>query len=239
MLQFDIALEAEAKPDLKGKDLECESLNSAEIRRLSIVSPRAKKKSTYMAVDGKMPVQTLDWRAIAMTSFNFEDNSFRRIREGMDQLYGQYSKMEYVTKGACKLLSNYRSTNNCKKLEKLQQKDTVTLEANNTLLVVKVADLEVALAKKDKDIRQLQVQSKEGLDWIRGFIGNPGDIMNKARFFDNDMKTEGKLSAPRFITIMVDFRRKIEATLVEIQKLVSELQPKPSQALLLSPKTIP
>ena len=80
---------------------------------------------------------------------------------------------------------------NCKELEKFQQKDKATLEANNTTLVVKVADLEVALVKKDKEIRQLRVQSKEGLDRIHDFIGNVGNVMNKARCFDNDVKTEG------------------------------------------------
>ena len=46
MLQFDIALEAEAKSDPKGKDLECKSLSFAEIRKLRIVSPGVKKKPT-------------------------------------------------------------------------------------------------------------------------------------------------------------------------------------------------
>ena len=75
----------------------------------------------------------------------------------MDQLQGHYSKLEYVTKRACKLLGNCRPRNICKELEKLQQKDMTTLEANNATLATKVADLKVALAKKDKEIHQLQV----------------------------------------------------------------------------------
>ena len=54
-----------------------------------------------------------------MTLFDFKDNPFQRIREEMDQLQGQYSKLEYVTKRACKLLGNYRPGNICKELKKL------------------------------------------------------------------------------------------------------------------------
>ena len=46
-----------------------------------------------------------------MTSFDFEDNPFWRIREEIDQLQGQYSKLEYVPKGACKLLGDCKHEN--------------------------------------------------------------------------------------------------------------------------------
>ena len=64
--------------------------------------------------------------------------------------------MEYVTKGACKLLGNCKPMNLCKELEKvIQQKDMTTLEANNAKLVIRVADLEVEIAKKNEEIIQL------------------------------------------------------------------------------------
>ena len=90
-----------------------------------------------------------------MTSFDFEDNPFWRIQEEMDQLQEQYSKLEYVTKRACKLLGDYRPGNICKELKKLQQKDTATLEATNVTLLSQVADLKVELAMKNEEICQL------------------------------------------------------------------------------------
>ena len=127
-----------------------------------------------------------------MTSFNFEDNPFRRIREEIDQLQCQYSKVEYITKGACNLLGNYKPIDLCKELEEVvQQKDTSTLEADNATLAAQVADFKVEITLKNEELRQLQAQSKEGLDWIRDFIGHLGDMVNKARLFDNDIKTEG------------------------------------------------
>ena len=100
--------------------------------------------------------------------------------------------MEYVTKGACKLLGDCKPVNLSKELEKvIQQKDTTTLEANNARLAIQVANLKVEVAKKNEEIRLLQAQSKEDLDWIWVFIGNLGDVENKVCFFDNDVKMKG------------------------------------------------
>ena len=48
--------------------------------------------------------------------------------------------------------------------------------------------------------------------------------MNKARLFDNDVKAEGQLLAEKIITILVNFRRKMETTLGEILKLLFKSQ---------------
>ena len=106
-------------------------------------------------------------------------------------------------------------------------------------LLSQVPDLKVALAKKDKEIHQLQVHLKEGLDQIRKFIRNPSDVVNKARLFDIDIRTEGQLSAPKIITILVNFRCKMEAVPVEIWKLVSGSQAQPSQPPFPSPEATP
>ena len=79
MLQFEIALEAEAQLDMKDKDLEKELLRSEEIRGLQTMSLGSRKKSTYKAINGKTPIQTSNWREVIMISFNFEDNPFRKV----------------------------------------------------------------------------------------------------------------------------------------------------------------
>ena len=63
--------------------------------------------------------------------------------------------MEYVTKAACKLLGDCKPIDLCQELEKIWQKDMVTLEANNATLAAQVVDLKVAIAKKDEELRQL------------------------------------------------------------------------------------
>ena len=151
----------------------------------------SRKKSTYEALDGKTPIWVSNWKEVVMSSFNFQDNPFWRTQEEIDQLQSQYSKLKYVTKGACKLLGKCKPMDLCKELEKMvERKDTTTLEANNAKLVGQVADLRVEIAKKNEEIRKLHTQSKEGLDQIQDFIGNPGDFVNKARLFDSKVKTK-------------------------------------------------
>ena len=69
--------------------------------------------------------------------------------------------MEYITKGACKLLGDCRPADLCKELEKVvQQKDMMTLEANNAKLASQVTDLEIEIARKDEEIRQLALNRR-------------------------------------------------------------------------------
>ena len=172
--------------------------------------------------------------------FDFDDNPFWRVQKEIDQVHSHYSKLEYMIKGAYKLLGDYKPTELCKKLEKVvHQKDTTTLEANNAKLASQIAEFKVLVAKKDEGFRQLRVQSKKGLDRIWDFNGNPGDVVNKARFFNNDIKTEGQLSAPKIVAVLVDFGCKMEAMLVEMRKLVAGLQLEPIRLLIPSLKDTP
>ena len=114
-----------------------------------------------------------------------------------------------------------------------------TLEANNTKLVVQVVDLEVEIAKKNDEIRQLHTQSKESLDWIQDFIGNSGNVVNKACLFDNEVKTEGQLSTLKIVNVLVEFAKKMEATLVEMRKLLPGPRPKLIRLPIPSPKGTP
>ena len=76
----------------------------------------------------------------------------------MDQLEGQYSKLDSVTRGASKLLGNCRLGNIVKELKKLKQQDTTVLEATSATLSSRVEELKVELALKDEEIRQLKEQ---------------------------------------------------------------------------------
>ena len=107
------------------------------------------------------------------------------------------------------------------------------------MLISRMVDLRMELVKKEKEIRQLKEQSKEGLERIQVFMGNPGDCMNKAHFFDNDIKAEVQLSLPKLIAILVSFGHKMEAILGEIWKLVPGSQSEPIRPSFPSPKTTP
>ena len=78
-----------------------------------------------------------------------------------------------------------------------------------------VADLKVELALQKDKIRELKIKT-ESLERIREVAGTLGDVLNKARLFDNDIKMEGKIAATKIIPILVVFTRKMEVALVDI-----------------------
>ena len=173
-----------------------------------------------------------------MGSFDFEDDPFRWMREEIDVLQGQYSKLESVTKEASKLLGDCKAGNICKELKKLKQEDKSLMQAHNTKLRLQVADLQMELKAKDEEIHQLRAQMKS-LENIREVVGTPGDVLNKAHLFNNDIKTEGHASVAKIIPILVNFTMKLEAVLVEIRKLLSKSLARSSQAPAPPPKETP
>jgi hypothetical protein len=60
----------------------------------------------------------------------------------------------------------------------------------------------------------------KSLEAIREVVGVSGDVLNKARCFDNDVKAGGEVSASKIIPVLVKFSMKMEGTLAEIRKLV-------------------
>ena len=99
-----------------------------------------------------------------------------------------------------------------------------------------MANLKVGLAMRKDEIRELKVRV-ESLEQIKEVVGTPGDVLNKARLFDNDIKTEGEVSASKIVQVLVTFIRKMEAALVDIRILVSgSLAKKTSRPYMPPPK---
>ena len=73
MLEYGVSLEAETQPDTIDLDSDWESPSSEEQRKLQAMSLGSQKKQTYQALDGKKLVRLPHWKAIAMTSFDFDE----------------------------------------------------------------------------------------------------------------------------------------------------------------------
>ena len=52
-------------------------------------------------------------------------------------------------------------------------------------------------------------------------------MVNKARLFDNDIRTGGHPSAPKIIAVLVEFGRKMEATLSDMRGLLTGVTSEP------------
>ena len=61
----------------------------------------------------------------------------------------------------------------------------------------------------------------KSLEKIQEVIGTPGDMLNKARLFDDDVKIGGEVSTAKIVKVLVSFSMKMDATLAEMQKLVA------------------
>lgn len=66
-------------------------------------------------------------------------------------------------------------------------------EENNSKFKTHVADLANDIASKSEEIRGPNTESEEGLDQIRIYIDNPGDVVNKSQLFENELKSDGHI----------------------------------------------
>lgn len=124
-------------------------------------------------------------------------------------------------RGTCRLLNDCQPGHIIRELEKLvQQPKVAKLEEDNAKLKAEVANLANEVASKSKEIRCLNTKSKESLDRIQNYIGNLGDIFNKARLFKNELKSDRHIPPPKVVAIFVEFNRRMELTLAEMQKLL-------------------
>ena len=109
------------------------------------------------------------------------------------------------------------------------------LEARNNFLLIKANKLtnepkeqkleaEVSLNKLNES---LVVISK-----IEEYIGNPGNVVNKAKLFDNYLAAN-PVSCTKGISILVDFASKMEELLNDMRGLFDGLAPEPIQEAAL------
>jgi hypothetical protein len=198
-------------------DAGSESVSSGERPK---TSPTSRMKFTFRS-KGKSPIRTPEWKD--MSALDLEDDPFRRLQEELDQVQIRYSKMEVVIRGASKLLGDCKVGNIGKELKKLKEKDTESLEAANRKLQQQVDDLQVALALKDDEVKNLKALKVVAMEEIRDILGHSGDVLNKAKLFDKYVDKDVKLTLPKVIAILHGFQKKMEAVLGEIRKLVPGL----------------
>ena len=147
--------------------------------------------------------------------------------------------MEVVIKGASKLFGDCKVGNIVKELKKFKEKDTESLEAANQKLQQEVDELKIALALKEDELKNFKMLSVEALKEIREIVGHPGDILNKAKLFDEYINKEIKITIRKVITILPGFHKKMEAALGEIRKLVSGSVRESSRPPLPTQKEMP
>ena len=77
-----------------------------------------------------------------------------------------------------------------------------------------------AMEKEVKTARAEQDKSKEVTQKVCGFLGNPGDVLNKARLYYHGLKQPSTDSSVKMMRCMVDYGLKMEKTLKELHALL-------------------
>ncbi len=212
--------EETAEQEVEDAESERESLDPEEIAQLQKRSPNSRRKATYRAPEGRSPIRAPDWQSAIVSSFDFQDNPFKRIREELDQLQSQYSRLEFVTRKACELLGDCRPKHLATEIGKLQKESKGgKFEEQNRILTEQVGTLTKELAGKQEEVQTLRGEAQTRLARIEGYISHSGDIVNKAKLFDVEVRSDGRLSAPKMVAVLVDFSRKMDVTLAEMRKL--------------------
>ena len=86
---------------------------------------------------------------------------------------------------------------------------------------IKAVEKEAKVARTERD------KSKEVAQKVYGFLGSPGNVLNKARLFDHSLKQPTTDSGVKMMRCMVDYSLKMEKMLKELRAL---LQPTRSQS---------
>ena len=109
------------------------------------------------------------------------------------------------------------------------------LETKNNFLLLKANKLK-------NELHEQKVENQTAINKVNAslflnqkleeYVSHPGDVLNKAQLFDNNLATN-PVSAAKVIPILVDFAAKMEELLNNMRSLFDELGPKANQEVAL------
>ena len=107
-----------------------------------------------------------------------------------------------------------------------------------------VGELKNRIAVVEKEVKTTRVEpdkSKEMAQKIHGYLGYPGDVLNKARLYDHGLKQPTTNSGVKMMRCMVDYGLKLEKTLKKLCALLypTRAQPEPIGTPGAGPSTVP
>ena len=147
------------------------------------------------------------------------DDPFQRVQDDLYQVQSRYNKMEIVIRSATKLLGDCKARNLSKEIRKLKEEGNSRLKAYNEQLKLRITELQGIVKSQRAEVERLRARNAD-LGKIREALALPGDVINRAQLFDEDVKKEGHLSGQKILTILVRYGHKMEAILGEMRKLL-------------------
>ena len=86
--------------------------------------------------------------------------------------------------------------------------------------------LQAKIKKKSEEVvkeRKLSSNTAKMLARIQNFIGNPDEVVNKAKLFDAGVLKEGLQLGPKLVSVLVDYGEKMETTLLEMKTIMIQI----------------
>ena len=168
------------------------------------------------------------WRNVDPSAWDFLDNPFRRVQEGLEELQHQYTRLVHIARGANQALDNCGPGNIIREIAKradrkeLHQarKELDQVRNKNALLQAQVTTMSEELGQKSEELRRYPAEQSVAFNRIRELVGNPAEIVNKAHLYDRMMATKDSASARQTLPILVKYSRAMKDLLAEIQKVV-------------------
>ena len=98
----------------------------------------------------------------------------------------------------------------------------------------KMEELKNRITTIEEEVKTARVKldmAKEVARKIHSFLGFPGDVLNKARLYDQGLRQPTTGSGAKMMRCMVDYSSKMEKTLKELRALLqpTESQPEPAE----------
>src|ERR1700738_1401211 len=167
------------------------------------------------------PSRETTWRNVDLSAWDFPENPFKRMQEGMEELQTQYFRLEHIVRGANHALDDCGPGNILRELAKrADRKELEQAKTENAHLAAQVAAMTQELSQKSEEIRKYHAEQAVLFSRIRELVGHPAEIVNKAHLYDRMMESGKPASARQVLPILVKYSRMMKDLLAEIQKVV-------------------
>ena len=99
----------------------------------------------------------------------------------------------------------------------MRELDQIQME--NAHLHAEMAAMSEELGQKSEEIRKYHAEQTVVFSRIRELVGHPGEIVNKARLYDQLVESEDLVSARQTIPILVKYSRMMNNMFADIQNV--------------------
>ena len=208
---------------------ECESLTPSEIREIQKqeaarlkISPINKRKQP------PAPKEPVANKQKSPTPLEGPDRSYQVIAHALKEIREQEREQQGLIRALCGKLGNIQPDELLAAIDHMpSQKRLEELEAKTTFLQEKSK-------KANEELREEKEAHRKALDKLNlslafnqkleTYIGNTGDMVNKAQLFDANL-AQHPVTAKKVIPVLVDFADKMEELLDKMRVLFNGLLP--------------